>query len=277
MMAPPTAIAWKSATLRRNAALATQGTFQLELRTDIEIDYKPGHVLGLQLPDTGGDKPLGGPYTVTRRHEDGMGFDVIYRVVEGGRKTPTMQQLGPGASVNFGGKFATPVEEGLNAGCISVIGVSTGAGVGPLLGFAEESLTREGGPKIELYTGYREAADVACAAELDALAAAHPAQFRWCACISAEDVGDHLKGRVTEALPPVLGARDLQGHHFHLVGNGQMVKEMRAGLEAAGVEEGWITTETYFNGKAEPNPEVVQRITEQVTSAAAPSSAFRRV
>ena len=45
--------------------------------------------------------------------------------------------------------------------------------------------------------------------------------------------------------------------HFHLVGNGQVVVDVREGLLAAGVAEERITTEKYFNGKATADEDVV--------------------
>ena len=47
--------------------------------------------------------------------------------------------------------------------------LSTGVGVGPMLGYAEAALAEKAGPAIELYAGFRDRADVCCGEELDAL------------------------------------------------------------------------------------------------------------
>jgi len=43
-----------------------------------------------------------------------------------------------------------------------------------------------------------------------------------------------------------------------LIGNGQFVKDMQAGLLGASVDEARVSTEIYFNGKAQPEPLAVE-------------------
>ena len=52
--------------------------------------------------------------------------------------------------------------------------------------------------------------------------------------------------------------------HFQLVGNGQFIVDFQAGLLAAGVSEERVTTEKYFNGKAEADEAVVNFIAEAI-------------
>jgi ferredoxin-NADP reductase len=120
--------------------------------------------------------------------------------------------------------------------------------------------------RIELYGGFSSVADVCCAEALDALAAAHPDKFSWTACISRPAAcaavsatpfaGERAFGRVTMAVPPLL--RTTASTHFHLIGNGQFVKDMQAGLLGASVDEARVSTEIYFNGKAQPEPLAVE-------------------
>ena len=70
------------------------------------------------------------------------------------------------------------------------------------------------------------------------------------------------QGRVSRVAPPKIGATDAT--HFHLVGNGAMVKEVKQGLLDGGVAEEAVTTEVYFNGKAEPDAAVVEFVAEQL-------------
>ena len=73
--------------------------------------------------------------------------------------------------------------------------------------------------------------------------------------------GPSPDGRVTaKKTVESVAARADRTTHFHLIGNGAMVNEWRAGLKGAGVPEDLVTTETYFNHKAEPDPAVVDRI-----------------
>ena len=259
----PPPIHWQTGRVTANAALS-RGTNMLTITADENLSYEPGHILGLEIthPETG--EALKGPYTVTRC-VDGNAFDIIYRIIPDGRKTPFMSELNIGATVRFGGKFGTPIAQGISSPCDRVIGIATGAGVGPLLGYAEEVLSSEDGPSLEIYAGFRDLADVCCGAELDALAKSHPARFRWTPCISrpmactaimqAPLAAERLSGRVTSAVPPVLQTTACT--HFHLIGNGAFVKDFQQGLLQGGVAEEAITTETYFNGKVEPNADVV--------------------
>ena len=87
--------------------------------------------------------PRSVPDTVTRAADESA-FDIVYRVIPDGRKTPFMEQLAAGDTVRFGGRFGVPVDEGIAPECDRVVGVATGTGIGPLVGFAEAALAREG-------------------------------------------------------------------------------------------------------------------------------------
>merc|ERR1719217_1978306 len=121
---------------------------------------------------------LKGPYTVTRPVGNDS-FDIVYRVIPDGRKTPHMERLTSGDAVRFGGRFGTPVEEGIAPEVERVVGIATGAGLGPLVGYAEAALAAADGPAhIELYCGFRDLADV-CGDACDALAMRYPERFTW--------------------------------------------------------------------------------------------------
>lgn len=251
---PPTMAApdidWQTGSVVANMAVG-RGTSMITVRSEQPLAYQPGHILGFGISHPESGEALKGPYTVTRASSDGTTFDIVFRVIPDGRKTPYMEQLVAGDAVSFGGQFGTPIAEGIAAGATRVVGVSTGAGVGPLLGYAEAALSAPSGPsRVELFCGFRELQDVCCAAELDALAAAHPDRFSWTACLSRPMVcsavaaspfaGKRASGRVTQAAPPLL--RTTAGTHFHLVGNGAFVKEFRDGCLAAGIDESMVTT-----------------------------------
>ena len=257
-------IEWQDGVVVSNDAVAdSQATRQLRVEAAAQLDYKPGHILGFGFDHDGEFKK--GPYTVTRAQ--GKTLDIVYRVIPTGRKTPAMDAMEPGAPVRFGGRFGTPIEEGVDPAVERVVGIATGAGLAPLVGYAERALQDGSCPRIELYGGFRSLADVCCSKELDALAAAHPTKFSWTACISKPMActavslagpsvgGARASGRVTRSVPPLL--ETTQGTHFHLIGNGEMVKEFKAGCLEAGVAEERVTTEIYFNGKAEADPDAV--------------------
>ena len=223
---------------------------------DEPVDYEPGHVLALEIPDPENtDEWLRGPYTVTR--SDDVSFDVLYKVV--GKKTKTFAAATTGDKLQFGGKFKVPILQGIQnpQELDRVVLISTGVGVGPQIGFIEQALSSDAfaGVQIDLYAGYRNGEDVCCAEELDALAKVNPTKFSWEAIISSE-VG---RTSDTYALSKIAGDKNLKTH-YHLIGNGSMVKEFQAGLQKANIPEDCITIEMYFNHSESPRPDIVDKI-----------------
>ena len=117
-----------------------------------------------------------------------------------------------------------------------------------------------------------------CGAACAALASKYPERFNWTpviskpmACTAVAAAADEqapppafVQGRVSTAVPALLGDSVSSATHFHLVGNGQFVVDFQKGLLAGGVAEGRVTTEKYFNGKAEPDAAVVEFVAEQL-------------
>ena len=216
-----------------------------------------------------------------------------------------MERLAPGDAVRFGGRFGTPIADGIATGCDRFVGVATGAGLGPLVGYAEAALAQADGPaRIELYCAFRDLQDV-WAEACESLAHAYPSRFSWtpvisrpmaCTAMGLSGLGSGLsgssglisealsqsaatqpsssppaampaspgfvQGRVTRIVPSLLGEGVGPRTHYHLVGNGQFVNDFRKGLLDAGVGEARVTTETYFNGKAEVNEDEAAFLTQ---------------
>lgn len=222
---------------------------------DSPVDYQPGHVLALEVPDPSEEgKWMPGPYTVARA--DDSSFEVLMKVV--GEKSGIYRDSEVGSPLRFGGKFKVPILEGINQdGLKRVVGISTGVGIGPFLGFAEEALSKTSIPRIDLYAGYRESEDICCAEALDDLAKTYPDRFSWTPVIST------VSGRTSSAenLNMIANEKPIAGEtHYHMIGNGSMVNEWKAGLEAAGVADERITLEMYFNHKEAARPEAVDAI-----------------
>ena len=226
------------------------------------VDYQAGHVLALEIQDRdsepGEEKWMAAPYTVTRSSAEARTFDVLYRVV--GKKSEIYQASKPGDSLRFGGKYKVPILEGIEReGLERVMGISTGVGVGPLIGFAEEALADPSFPQIHLFLGFREAKDVCCVAALRYLAEAHPERFSWSVILSSiyghVSAGPNLWMMSMKTADAKIGST-----HYHMVGNGAMVNEWLEGLEKAGLPKERITHETYFNHKAEARQVEVEAI-----------------
>ena len=246
-----------------------KGSFLISVETEEPVDYEPGHVLALEIQDPSDKEEwMKGPYTVTRSTE--KSFDVLYKVV--GKKTETYSAAQIGDKLQFGGKFKVPILEGLvdTDNLDRVVGLSTGVGIGPLIGFAEQALLNtELSYRIDLYVAFRESEDVCCKDTLDALVTAYPDRFSWTPVISSIDghfsTIDNLKV-IRKQDAPAAGAT-----HYHMIGNGSMVNEWKAGLSEAGVPDTRVTLEMYFNHKEAPREDVVKQIAEVLKESSAMS------
>jgi ferredoxin-NADP reductase len=163
--------------------------------------------------------------------------------------------------MELSGLHHVPVLEGIAAQAAEVVGLATGSGIGPLWGFAEQALATGFPRPIALFAGFREAADICLVPELDALQARYP-HFRWLPTLTSPPAHwTGLRGRLGESVPPLIP--DPMACHFHLVGNGAMIAELEAALEARGVPGSQVTTEAFFNHNAKSDPESVRAITER--------------
>jgi ferredoxin-NADP reductase len=224
----------------------------LELRDQLPFPFQPGHVAVLRLD---GQRH---PYTLSQADPAARSLALLFRVIPGGRLTPVLERLTPGVQVEFSGLHHEPVLAGIDPAAEAVVGLSTGSGIGPLWGFAEQALGQGFPRPITLFAGFREAEDICLAPELDALQARYPG-FRWHPTLTRPGAGwTGLRGRVGESAPPLIPAP--RACHFHLVGNGAMLAEMRAALEACGVPGARVTSEVFFNFNAKADPEAVRAI-----------------
>eukprot|EP00527_Entomoneis_sp_CCMP2396_P005575 CAMPEP_0198143410 /NCGR_PEP_ID=MMETSP1443-20131203/7298_1 /TAXON_ID=186043 /ORGANISM="Entomoneis sp., Strain CCMP2396" /LENGTH=302 /DNA_ID=CAMNT_0043806643 /DNA_START=23 /DNA_END=928 /DNA_ORIENTATION=- len=252
----------------REAEVLSKGSVMLHIDSDTPIEYKPGHVLALEIEnvESGDDKNnadaianggwMRGPYTVSRATENSL--DILIKVV--GDKSKILSEAKSGTPLKFGGKFKVPIVEGIQKDDTKrVVFISTGTGVGPCVGAIEEALKDESFPPIELCASYRNAVEIVYSDYLDELQTKNPGRFSWKAIVTSET------GRLSATeknLEAIAAAEDLglNDTHYHLIGNGQLVSEFKAGLDKAGVPKGKVTVEMYFNHKAAPNDDVIDRI-----------------
>ena len=225
---------------------------RLELPDDLPFPFEPGHVVSLRLD---GQRH---PYTISRVLPERRGLVFLCRIIPGGRLTPALAAAGPGARIEVHGLHHAPIRQGIAEEAQAFVGLATGSGIGPLWGFAEAALAAGWDRPIQLFAGFREAADICLKPELDALQARYP-HFRWQPTLSqpAPD-WPGLRGHLGESVPPLLAAP--RTCHYHLVGNGAMLAEMTAALAEAGVPESQVTTEVFFNFNAEADPATVRTI-----------------
>jgi NAD(P)H-flavin reductase len=233
----------------------------LEAADEWPAAFQPGHVLGLGLKLN--DTLMRHAYTVSRGEPSARRFEHLYRVVSGGRMSPLLARITPADTVFFHGPFHTPIQQEIDADAEHILLISTGAGIGPLFGYAEKALAEGESRQMTLYAGFREESHLCLRAELTALAGVH-LNFDWHFTLSQPSkTWNGLTGRVTDVVPDRIVQKDLDGYHVHLVGNGEMVHLVRAALYRAGVSIRRVSVETYFNHYVEPSNEAVEQLAAQ--------------
>lgn len=255
----------------KNAEILSKGNVMLHLETDQTLDYEPGHVLALEIENErdfldenskvakdakSNDGWMRGPYTVSRSTSNSM--DILIKVV--GEKSKRFASAKSGTPIKFGGKFKVPILKGIRGDTQKVVLISTGSGVGPCVGAIELALKDSTHPEILLLSSFRKSDEVVYKEHLDKLHEEHSGKFSWKSIITSEE------GRLSSSEDNLKNIVSGSDTHYHLIGNGQMVKEFSAGLSKAGVPDDKITVEFYFNHKAEIDEEVIDRIAKVVSS-----------
>lgn len=262
----------------REAKQVGKGSFMLHIDTEDVVEYEPGHVLALEMEapqnDDGNDVDsktsedvkqnggwMRGPYTVSRSTDKSI--DILVKVV--GEKSKLFSIAAPGTPLQFGGKFKVPILEGIDIDTTKrVVLISTGVGVGPCVGAIENAIEQESFPPIDLIASYRTEDEVVYKDQLDKLQMEHSDKFSWKTIITSE------QGRISSTADSLQVLKDtnfnagMDDTHYHLIGNGQMVSEFKAGLQKAGVKDNKVTVEMYFNHKAEVDADAVSRIATTV-------------
>jgi NAD(P)H-flavin reductase len=225
---------------------------QLSLADDLPFPFQPGHVVVV------GNGEHRHPYTVCQADPARRQLGLVFRVLPGGRMTPALERAQPGQELALSGLHHRPILEEVAPAAEAVVGLATGSGIGPLWGFAASALAAGFSRPIQLFAGFREEADICLAAELDALQAAHPG-FRWQPTLTQPGPGWRgLCGRLGEVAPALIPRP--ASCHFHLVGNGAMLAEMKAALRECGVPGDQVSSEVFFNFKAEADAPAVREI-----------------
>jgi len=138
-----------------------------------------------------------------------------------------------------------------------IVLISTGTGIGPIFGFAQQFLNSNRTQiPLTLHAGYRDLADICLLPELEALSATH-SNFSFTTSLTNPPANwTGQIGRVTETVPPLL--TEVEKTHFHLVGNRAMIEDFTTAFDQLGIEG--YSTEGYFNWDADPNPTAVAKI-----------------
>jgi ferredoxin-NADP reductase len=206
------------------------------------IKFRPGQFVSMRV----GEDPDGDPILRSYSIASSPGraeLDLILKLVPGGRASTYFETLQPGDRVRFTGPMGFFVLDLAHSG--DVVFGATGVGITPVLPMLEEVLSRPEKGKVRLYWSNRFPDDFFWQDELATLARAHPRldvrQF-----VSRDAAGwKGLCGRINQ---PIFDAvPELDRPVFYLVGNGAMIKDVKAGLIALGVDrKKQIRNEAFF-------------------------------
>jgi NAD(P)H-flavin reductase len=211
---------WRPARIIANRPVANGSMWlTLEAADGLPAEFEPGHVLGLGLPQENGY--LRHAYTVSRGEPERHRFEHLYRIIPHGRMSPQLAEQFSGGTVYFHGPFHTPIQREIQRDAGSIVLIATGAGIGPIFGYAEKAL-REGETRpIFLYAGFREVSDICLSEELNELSLRHTNlawEFFTDAAAARMDGTPWPRHRMR--VPQQLDRSHLHSSHFHLVGNG---------------------------------------------------------
>ena len=249
--------------------LTRTGTLRLgfEVTDDRPFTFQPGNFVRVEahVPGKGYHR---GTYCIAMPPSEYRRFELLVRVVAGGRMSAHLASLRLGDEVAFRGPTGRSMLKAAAGADLVLVG--TGVGVAPLYSLAATLLRAGDGRRIDLYWGLRSTDDICLTAELDRLADAHD-NFRYRITLSQPpDTGwEDLTGRVTESVPPLVA--DLDGKRFLLAGNGAMTEELSSALRELKVPGEHIYEEPYFNARHVADRAVVAGIVERFGPGRRPS------
>lgn len=226
----------------------------MTLRLDARVDFKPGQfmTLGLTLPHG----------FVSRSYSlasvPGEPLEVVLARVGTGALSPALFDLQPGSVLTLDPKpqgFFTfdyvPPHRDLWL-------LATGTGLGPFLSMLRSGAAFQGAERVVLVHGTRSAAELAHREELEALATARGAAFKYVPSLSQTPASSLARGRITT----LLTSGELEDRaetplapdraHVMLCGNPAMIDEVTALLLGRGLKRhrqrapGHVTTEKYW-------------------------------
>jgi ferredoxin-NADP reductase len=221
-----------------------RGIVEWRFRTEPPLTFRPGQFLSVRVGDDSAGAAVLRSYSLASDPGDSE-FSMVLKLMPGGVASEWFKRLAVGDRARFTGPMGFFVNDLQHHGDV-VFGV-TGVGIAPVLPMLRELLGRahETG-RLRLYWGNRDAEELFWVPELTALAKQHPRlELRWFFTGNAADAIPAEKGRITPAVLAELP--HFQAPVFYLVGNGRMIRELKAGLIERGVDrKKQIRNEVFF-------------------------------
>ncbi len=209
------------------------------------LSWRAGQFVSLRCGDRrAGDPDARRSYSIASRPTRATSFDLLVKLLPGGLGSDFFRELRPGSELGFTGPMGFFTCELSHPG--DAVFAATGTGIAAALPMIEETLDRSSETgAVRLFWGMREERELYWVDRLEALAAASP-RFSFRLCLSRPSpewtgVQGRINGHVLAALP------ELTRPIFYLVGNGDMVRDLKAALVGAGIDrKRQIRTEVFY-------------------------------
>jgi CDP-4-dehydro-6-deoxyglucose reductase len=202
-----------------------------ECATPPELTWRAGQFISIRCGAASDKNPERRSYSISSSPTRGGSFELLVKLLPGGVGSDLFRGLAPDGELYFTGPMGFFVCELAHVG--DAIFCATGTGIAAALPMIHDALARPGETgRVHLYWGMRAERELYWLDRLDAIR--HP-RFQATVCLSRPEgpwpgVRGRINGHVLAALPEL--ARPV----FYLVGNGDMVRDLKAGLIAAGVD-----------------------------------------
>jgi ferredoxin-NADP reductase len=209
------------------------------------LSWRPGQFVSLRCGDPRtGDPDARRSYSIASSPARHDGFELLVKLIPGGAGSEFFRTLVHGSELRFTGPMGFFVPELAHPG--DAVFAVTGTGIAAALPMAVEILGRENERgRVRLHWGMRDEGELYWVDRLEALAAAHP-RFDFTLSLSRPSPAwTGARGRITERV--LAEARERVKPVFYLVGNGNMVRDVKSGLVAAGIDrKRQIRTEIFY-------------------------------
>jgi ferredoxin-NADP reductase len=218
------------------------GVVEYVLRPEVPLKFRPGQFVSVRVGIDSDRNPILRSYSIASSPGP-LELSLILKLIEGGPGSQYFAQLRPGDRVHLTGPMGFFVLDFQHVGDV-VFGV-TGVGVTPVLPMLTDLAARAERGKVIVYWGNRHAADLFWLDELEHVQErSRRIELRLFLSGNAPEWTGR-RGRITQAvLDDVPG---LDKPVFYLVGNGAMIRELKAELQKRGVDrKRQIRNEAFF-------------------------------
>jgi ferredoxin-NADP reductase len=230
------------ATVSRARTIAEK-VMELELTFSEAPSFRPGQFLSLRVGVDSDGNPILRSYSIASSPGK-RELTLIVKIVEGGTASQWFTERKEGDRIELTGPMGFFVLDLQHPG--DVVFGATGVGMAPVLPMLDETLARNESGRVRLFWGNRRVNELFWQEELAARKKAHP-RFDYHLYISGP--GDDWPGRrgriingIVEDLPQLAQPR------FYLVGNGGMIRDVKAALIDRGVDrKKQIRNEAFFD------------------------------